>query len=254
VERLQASDGVLGRIMRRDEVNQANAFETLEHPAQRRATSRLLGLTGHRLAGGHQSLVQPVLGEPVDQQAEQHHHAEGDGALLLLDEDRGGQKERILKEGEAPFHAALLFVRLEELLIGQLRGIEHIGDDQEGSLAPRLAGEPGEQRGRVVRVEPVEGPSQAVVVEPLRADPRPQEALHRLGRKELRDQIQPAIAEAQSLQDHRDRRRPHTNLLLARACQRIQIRGQPDLLALLGHDPQVIQLLDSHPRHEALLH
>ncbi|HEV2461485.1 MAG TPA: hypothetical protein VGS80_24280, partial [Ktedonobacterales bacterium] len=38
------------------------------------------------------------------------------------------------------FHAALLFVRLDEFLIRHLRGIQDIGRDQEGGLALRLTG------------------------------------------------------------------------------------------------------------------
>src|SRR5260370_30711024 len=80
-----------------------------------------------------------VTREPIDQQAEQHHQAKRDDALGLFHEDRGGQKERVLEEGEAAFHAALLFVRLAELLVRQLRGIEHIRRDQAGGLAPCLS-------------------------------------------------------------------------------------------------------------------
>ena len=56
----------------------------------------------------------------------------------FFDEDRGGQEERIFEEGEAPLHAVLLFVGLDEFVVGELRGIEHVGRDQEGGFAPRL--------------------------------------------------------------------------------------------------------------------
>ena len=110
---------------------------------------------------------------------------------------------------------------------------------------PRLPRDPGKQRRGVVRIEPVQGASQAVVMQELGGDPWAQQVLDRLGGKELRDQIQPAIAEAQPIQDHRHGRRSHTHLLLARSGHRIQIRRQPNLLAHPGHDPQMIQPFDS---------
>ena len=47
--------------------------------------------------------------------------------------------------------------------------------------------------------------------------PASQQVLDGLGGKELRDEIEPAIAEAQPVQDHRHRRRAHAHLLLAGA-------------------------------------
>ena len=108
---------------------------------------------------------------------------------------------------------------------------------------PRLAGDPGKQCRRVMGVQPVQRPSQTVVVQQLRRDPRTQQVLHGFGRKELRDQIQPAIAEAEPVEDHGHRRRSHAHLLLVRSRPRIQIRRQPDLLAHARHDAQMIQPL-----------
>ena len=65
--------------------------------------------------------------------------------------------------------------------------------------------------------------------------------LHRLGREELRDQIQPAIAKAKAVQDHGHRGGAHTHLLLGRSGQRIQIVGQANLPADARHDAQMIQ-------------
>ena len=80
-----------------------------------------------------------MFGEAVDEEAEHHHEAERHDALGLLDKDGGGQKERVFEEGEATFHAVLLFVRLDQLLIGEQLGIEDVGGDQEARLAPRRA-------------------------------------------------------------------------------------------------------------------
>lgn len=53
----------------------------------------------------------------------------------------------------------------------------------------RLARDPGEQRGGIVGVEPVQRPSQAVVVQLLGCDAGTEEVLDRFRREELRDQI-----------------------------------------------------------------
>jgi hypothetical protein len=86
-----------------------------------------------------------------------------------------------------------------------------------------LPRDPRKQRRRVVVVQPVQRSPQAVVVQHLRGDPPTQQVLHRFGREELGDQIQPSIAEPQPVQKHRHRRRAHAHLLLARSRQRIQI-------------------------------
>jgi hypothetical protein len=121
---------------------------------------------------------------------------------------------------------------------------------------PGLPGDAGEERGRVLRVQPIQGAPQAVVVEQLRRDPRTQQVLHRLGGEKRRHQVQPAIAEAESIEDHGHRRGAHAHLLLRGPGHRIQVRRQPDLLADAGDDPQMIQPLDAHAAqspHIALL-
>src|SRR5260221_3613490 len=51
----------------------------------------------------------------------------------------------------------------------------------------------------------------SVVVEIVRGDPWPQQPLDRLGRKELRHQVQPTIIEPEPIQDHRDRKSTRLN-------------------------------------------
>src|SRR5258708_6290164 len=75
------------------------------------------------------------MGQPVDQQTQHQHQAEGRNPLRLLYKDRGGQKEGIFEKTEAALHTLLVFVGLEQLLVGELRGIEHVGSDEEGCLA-----------------------------------------------------------------------------------------------------------------------
>jgi len=77
------------------------ALEALEDPAHRRSRRGLVNLVGDGLAGGRQLLTQAVLGQAVDQQAEHHDATEGHDALGLLQEDGGGQEERVFEEGEA---------------------------------------------------------------------------------------------------------------------------------------------------------
>jgi hypothetical protein len=132
---LQASDFAVGWNEWQLEAHQADTFEALEHPAHRRAICRLLELIGHPLAGGRKLRAQPVLGEPIDQQAEDHHEAEGDDAGGLLDEDGGGQKQRVLEKTEAPLDTVLFLVRLDQLLVGELAGVQDICGDEEGGLA-----------------------------------------------------------------------------------------------------------------------
>jgi hypothetical protein len=77
-------------------------------------------------------------------------------------------------------------------------------------------------------------------VELRSGDAGAEQMLDGLGREELRDQIQAAIAEAQAVQDHRHRGRAHTHLLLARPRQRIQIVRQPDIAADARYNAQMI--------------
>ncbi len=86
-----------------------------------------------------------------------------------------------------------------------------------------LARNPRTERRRVMGIQPVQRPSQAVVMQHLGRDAWAQQMLARLGREELGHQIQPAIAEPQPVEDHRDRRHADAHLLLGRPRQRIQI-------------------------------
>jgi hypothetical protein len=66
---------------------------------------------------------------------------------------------------------------------------------RDSKAHPRLARQSGEEGGGIVLVEPIQRPSQAVVMQHLGRDARTQQMLDGLGRKEPGDQIQPAIAE-----------------------------------------------------------
>src|SRR5260221_6699628 len=56
----------------------------------------------------------------------------------LLQEDGGGQKERIFEKREAPFHSGLGFVYANGLLVSQVARVEHVGSDDEAGAPLRL--------------------------------------------------------------------------------------------------------------------
>jgi hypothetical protein len=100
VERRQVQDEH-GWTRGRGDGEAVDSLEALEDPAHGGAIGRLLDLVGDGLARGRELLAQAVLGQPIDQQAEHHHQTERDDALRFLQEDRGGQEERIFEEGKA---------------------------------------------------------------------------------------------------------------------------------------------------------
>src|SRR5258708_32078133 len=75
------------------------------------------------------------------------------------------------------------------------------------------AGYSRKELGGIMRVEPIERPSQTIVIEHISGDPPSQQVFHRLVRKILRHEIQLAEAPAQSIQDHRCCGRSYTHLL-----------------------------------------
>ncbi len=109
--------------------------------------------------------------------------------------------------------------------------------------APRPQRATGEQRRGVVGLQPVQRPSQTIVVEVLGRDPRSQQPLDRLVGEELRHQVQPAIAETEPVQDHGHCRRADPDPFMALVVLRVQPLGETDLPTDAGHDPQVIQPL-----------
>src|SRR5262245_54620613 len=102
------------------DVQELDALEALEHPAHGGAAGRLLELIWDRLASGDQLRAQAMFRQPIDEQAQHHHQTKGHETLGLLDEDGGGEKQRILEKTEATLHTVLLLVRLNELLVRQL--------------------------------------------------------------------------------------------------------------------------------------
>ena len=103
-------------------VMQVDALETLKEPAQRRPCGGLALLVGDGLSRLGEPLTQTHLGQLVDQQAERHDKGEGHDALWTLDEDGGGEKERVFQEGEAAFHHALFAIERENGLVRPLLG------------------------------------------------------------------------------------------------------------------------------------
>src|SRR5260221_7351498 len=82
--------------------------------------------------------------------------------------------------------------------------------------------------------------------------------LHWLGGKELRHQIESAIAKAQAVENHRHRGRAYTHPFMRVLILRIQPLRQSDLATDPGHDAQMIQAFwhirsTRHPARHALL-
>lgn len=116
--------------------------------------------------------------------------------------------------------------------------------DLHAERSARPQRQPREQPRHVVLIQPVQGASQTVVVEVLGQDPRPQQMLHRFVGEELRHEIQPAIAEAQSVQDQRDGRRPHAHLLSVGGVLLVQPVRHSDLPTDLRDDAQMVEMFD----------
>lgn len=124
-KRLRSNSGV--------DVQQFNAFKTLEDPAHRWSSSGLVDLIGDGLPCCLQLLTQAMFRQTVHQQGEHHDQAQGHDAFWLFHKDRGRQEQRNFQETEAPFDAALLQIQADQLIVGHLGFLHHIaGDDKAG--------------------------------------------------------------------------------------------------------------------------
>src|SRR6266566_4240993 len=95
----------------------------------------------------------------------------------------------------------------------------------------RSTGNTSKQLGGIVRVQPIQGASQAVIVEHLSTDPCSQQMLDGFVGEVLRHQIQLAIAETQAVEDHGDGGCANAYLLTVARVLSIQPGCQPNLLA-----------------------
>ncbi len=108
-------------------MQQLNALKTLKKPAPSRACRRLVDVIGNALLGLGQARAHPKLGQTIHQQAENHDETQSHDALRFLDEDRGCQKERIFEKAKAALHTSLVFVGVDESLLGEGRGRQNVG-------------------------------------------------------------------------------------------------------------------------------
>src|SRR5258708_11564098 len=99
---------------------------------------------------------------------------------------------------------------------------------RDAKVLPCAQGNAGKQRGRVMRIEPVERTAQTVVAQIRGGDSRYQEMLDGLGGEELRHQVESAIAKAQAVEGHRDRRGAHTHPLVRALILCIQPLREPN--------------------------
>ena len=102
---------------------------------------------------------------------------------------------------------------------------------------PGAQGQPGKELGHIVLVEPIERSPQAVVVECVGGDTGTQQMLNGRVGKELRDQIQPAIAEPQPIEDQGHRGRADAHLLTVTRLLLVQPSRYADFSTDFGHDP-----------------
>jgi len=107
--------------------------------------------------------------------------------------------------------------------------------------------QPRKQPRHVLLVQPIQRPPQSVVVEVLGQDPRSQQMLHRFVGKELGDEIEPAIAQAEPIEHQGDSRCPHAHLLAVARLLLVEPLGDPDLARDLRHNAQMVEMLDDKP-------
>src|SRR5260370_11378830 len=67
---------------------------------------------------------------------------QGNDPLRFLDEDRGGQEQRIFEKAKATFDPTLLLVGRHQFLIREHLALQFIGADNEASLARHFLVEP----------------------------------------------------------------------------------------------------------------
>jgi len=97
------------------------------------------------------------------------------------------------------------------------------GDTQ---LLSGFASDPCKQSGHIMFIEPIQGTSQAIVIELFRFDPLAKQMLQRLMFKVLRDQVQAPEAFAESIEDHGHGRCPNADLPMGLRLLIIQILRQ----------------------------
>jgi hypothetical protein len=106
-----------------------------------------------------------------------------------------------------------------------------------------LMGNASEQGGHIVLIEPIEGASQAVIIEHIRADVCSQEVGHRFVFEELWHQVELAIGKAQSVENHGHGGGSITDHAMLIGFQGIQPLGQAQFLTHSGHNAQMVQTL-----------
>ena len=113
----------------------------------------------------------------------------------------------------------------------------------EAEHAGRVGGEIAEELGDAGLVERVEGAAERVVVEVLRQDAGPEEALGGLGFKEAGDEVEPLINEAQAVEDHGfdGQSRRDVSLLVVLRDAGVDALGDLKLIAHGGDEAEVVE-------------
>ena len=119
-------------------MQELDTLKALEDPAQGWMIGWLAQLVRNRLTCLDQTRAEPMLGQAVDQQAEDHNQAQCHDALGLLEEHRGRQKQGVFEEAKATFNPSLRFVRGNHLLVAEAFGVQDIGADNEAGRTQSL--------------------------------------------------------------------------------------------------------------------
>lgn len=97
-----------------------------------------MALIGDGVLRFGEARAQPMVGQPRDEEAEPHEHAERDDAFRRCDEDGRSQKPQIVPEAKAAFDAALRFLRRHEFVSREDGGLQDRGCHQEAGLPPHV--------------------------------------------------------------------------------------------------------------------
>src|SRR2546425_5454068 len=82
-------------------MEQLNTFKTLKDPAHGWACAGFVHLVRNGLLCLDQTCPQPIFGQAVDQQAQDHNQTQDDDPLRFRDCDREGEKKRIFQKTKA---------------------------------------------------------------------------------------------------------------------------------------------------------
>jgi len=126
------------RGRRRVNREQFHALKAWEHPPHRRTCGGFLELIRNGVGRFGEARSQTKRGQARDQEAEDHQEAQRHDPFGLLDTDGGSQEQGICEKAKPTCDAALIFVRLDESLIGEVCRFQHGGPHSPTRVAQDL--------------------------------------------------------------------------------------------------------------------